>query len=336
MIDKKNLETIDKSEMYKIYDKWPRIAKESFEKNYEKMEKSDIDHVVFVGMGGSGSIGDVFGSILSKTDIHITNVKGYLLPKTVHARTLVVITSVSGNTIESLTVLESAMKLDCKIIAFTSGGKMEKICKENNIDFRRIEQQHSPRVSLVSYLYAMLNVFEIVFSINKQDVLDSIIEMENTQKIISSDNLNESNSAIELAKWIKYIPMIYYPFGLEAVAVRFKSCLQENAKSHAIVEDVIEAGHNGIVAWEVKSTIQPILLTGSDDFIKTKDRWGIIKGYFQENSIDFKEVKSLKGNILSKIINLIYLLDYATIYLAILSKIDPTTVKSIEYIKKRS
>jgi len=98
---------------------------------------------------------------------------------------------------------------------------------------------------------------------------------------------------------------------------------------------VVEACHNGIVSWESKSNVNPILLQGADDYIKTKERWKILKEYFEENEIDFYEVFSIKGSILSKIIDLNYLLDYSSIYLAVLSKIDPSPVNSIDYIKNR-
>ena len=103
-----------------------------------------------------------------------------------------------------------------------------------------------------------------------------------------------------------------------------------------MAEDIIEAGHNDIVSWEKKDMVQPILLEGADDYIKTKQRWEIIKKYFQINKIDYREVHSIKGSIISKLINLIYVLDYSTIYLAALSKIDPSPTKSIEFIKKHS
>src|SRR5207245_5238414 len=95
-------------------------------------------HIVFAGMGGSGSIGDIFSSILSKANIHVSIVKGFTLPKTVDSNTLVVTTSVSGNTAESLFVLDSAKKIDCKIVAFSSVGKMQDYCAINRSDYRRI------------------------------------------------------------------------------------------------------------------------------------------------------------------------------------------------------
>ncbi len=96
--------------MHKIYDKWPQIAKDAYESDLEPIDFKDIDHVIFSGMGGSGTISDLFSSILSKTNIHTTVVKGYVLPKTVDENTLVVATSVSGNTVETLSILKSASK----------------------------------------------------------------------------------------------------------------------------------------------------------------------------------------------------------------------------------
>jgi len=181
----------------------------------------------------------------------------------------------------------------------------------------------------------MLKALSPVFPIKKESVVASITEMENLSKQICSLNLSEKNPSMSLAEWIKGIPIIYYPWGLQDAAIRFKSSLQENAKVHAMTEDIIEACHNGIVAWEKKSNVQPILIEGEKDYFKTKERWNILREYFKKNNIDYRDVFSVKGDILSKLINLIYLLDYATIYRAVLSKTDPSPVQSIDFIKKK-
>ena len=330
-----DIQRYDSKKMYEAYDYWPKLAKEYYEKDFSKLEIDDVDHIVFAGMGGSGIIGDIISSILSKTNIHVNVVKGYLLPKTVDSNTLVVATSISGNTDEVLSILKNSENSKAKFISFSSDGNLEKISIENNIKHVKISQSHSPRASLPSFLYSILNVLENVIPIKKNDIVESISKLEKTQKLISSSNLNEKNPSLSLANWIKNIPIIYYPSGLHAAAIRFKNSLQENAKVHAISEDVIEACHNGIVAWENKTSVQPILIQGHDDYIKTKERWKIFKEFLQSRQIDFKEVNSDEGNILSKIMYLIYLFDYSTIYHAIESKIDPTPVKSIEFIKKR-
>ena len=330
-----DIQRYDSKKMYETYDYWPKLAKQYYEKDFSKLEIDDVDHIVFAGMGGSGTIGDIISSILSKTNIHVNVVKGYLLPKTVDSDTLVVATSISGNTDEVLSILKNSKNTKARFISFSSDGDLEKVSIENNIKHIKIPQSHSPRASLPSFLYSILNVLENVIPIKKNDIMESISKLEQTQKLISSSNLNEKNLSLSLANWIKNIPIIYYPWGLQATAIRFKNSLQENAKIHTISEDVIEACHNGIVAWENKTDVQPILIQGYDDYIKTKERWKIFKEFLQSKQIDFKEVNSGDGNILSKIMHLIYLLDYSTIYHAIESKIDPSPVKPIEFIKSR-
>jgi len=335
LLDIKTLEQIDSKNMHKIYDKWAEIAEKQFISDFKVLDMKKYDHIVFAGMGGSGTIGDLFSAILSKTNIHVDVVKGYLLPKTVDKNSLVITTSISGNTVETLTVLENAREIGCQTIAFTDGGKMEIYCQEKNIQFRKIPLQHSPRASFTAFLYSMLRVLQPVLPINESDIIESIDEMKKLEKVICSKNLSESNIALNLANWIPDILVIYYPWGLEASAIRFKNSLQENSKIHAISEDVIEVCHNGIVSWSKSYNIKPILVRGTDDYVKTKERWGILKEFFEKEEIEYKEIFSISGNILTKLINLIYLFDYTSIYKAVLTGIDPTPVKAIDFVKDR-
>jgi len=335
MLKKSELEKFDTKKMFKVYDEWPKMAKDSWEKDYEKFEMVKVKHIVFAGMGGSGTLGDFFAAILSKTNLHVNVVKGYILPKNVTEKTLIVITSVSGNTTETLEILKSAKKIGCNMIVFSSGGQIEKYCKKNKINFRKILEFNSPRASLANYLYSMLNVLEKNLPVKKSDIKDSIKKLEETKKNIFSNNLTKTNVSLNLACWIADIPIIYYPWGLETAAIRFKNALQENAKIHAIAEDVVEASHNGIVAWERKTSIQPILIQGEDDNVKTKERWKIFEKYFLKNNINYKIIKSEKGGIITKLINLIYVSDYSSIYLSIFKKVDPSPVESIKFIKKQ-
>ena len=335
MITISDLEKIDKSEMYKVYEKWPIIARESYISDIEKISEKNIDHIVFSGMGGSGAIGDIFSSILSKKDIHVKVVKEYHLPNTVDKNTLVVSTSVSGNTMETIKVLKEATKKNCKTICFTSGGKIEKFCLKNKVNFRKIEKYHSPRSSFTSYLYSILNVLQPLLPLKRIEIIESINIMEKISKNISSRNLNSNNYALSISDWLSGIPVIYYPWGLESAAIRFKNSLQENAKTHVFAEDILEMTHNGIISWEKKSNVKPILIRGVNDFMKTKERFEIVKEFFDINKIEYKEIFSEPGGILTKLVNLIYLLDYVSIYYSIKIKTNPSPVKSIEFIKSR-
>jgi glucose/mannose-6-phosphate isomerase len=335
LLTREILEKYDPDGMYKVYDQWPQIAKDAYNSEIEIIDFKDIDHVVFSGMGGSGAIGDLFSSILSKTDIHTTVVKGYDLPKTVDKNTLVVVTSVSGDTVETLSTLESVSKKNCNVICFSSGGLMESFCTKNNIEFRKIPKIHSPRASFPNFTYSILKTLNSIIPIDKQEIIQSISLLENISQEISSTNLSETNPSLDLATWINGVPVIYYPWGLHAAAIRFKNSLQENAKTHAIVEDVIESGHNGIVSWERPSGMVPVMIEGIDDHTKTKERWNILRQYFDENQIKYKKITTVDGGILSKILCLIYMLDYSSIYYAVRLGIDPSPIKSIDFVKER-
>ena len=110
MLSQEEIDVLDTKKMYSAYEKWPELAKQNFEDNENGLNLSGIDHFVFAGMGGSGTLGDVFSSIMSKTDIHVSVVKGYHLPKTTDENTLVISTSVSGNSVETISILEEVKK----------------------------------------------------------------------------------------------------------------------------------------------------------------------------------------------------------------------------------
>ena len=147
MITEENIQKYDPDGIHNAYDKWAKLAYDAYNSELDVVDFKNIDHIVFAGMGGSGTIGDIFSSILSKKNIHTTVAKGYLLPETVDDNTLVVTTSVSGNTAETISILQSANEKNCQTIAFSSGGKMESYCLKNNIEFRNIPQTQSPSAS---------------------------------------------------------------------------------------------------------------------------------------------------------------------------------------------
>jgi len=193
------------------------MARDAFNAKTNLISYDKIDNIVFSGMGGSGALADIFVAILSKSDIHTCVVKGYHLPNTVNKNTLVVATSISGNTAETLNVLSLALKKNCRIAAFSSGGKMEEFCYNKNIEYRKISQIHSPRASFSIFLYSMLKALKPVLPIKKQDVMESLDQLESQKDSISSSNLSSSNPALCLAEWIKFIPLIYYPWDLQLI-----------------------------------------------------------------------------------------------------------------------
>ena len=334
MINKEILNKYDTQCMYKVYDNWSKIARDSYEKEIVPLKCDNVNHVVFVGMGGSGTVSDIFYSILSQTSIRVTVVKGYVLPKNMDENTLVVVTSVSGNTEEVLTALKSSLQYNCMKIVFSAGGLIEKFANNNDIEHRSLIMHLNPRLSLPSAVYTILNVLWDTLSIDQNDIYDSIKALEICGQKICSDNLTGENPSLKLAMQLSKICLIYYPHGLQTVATRFKNSIHENMKKHALIENIIESCHNQIMAWDDNTDVLPILLHGSDDHAKTIDRWNVIKKFFESRKIEYIEFVVSGNNILTKNMNSIYELDYATLYSAVIKKTDPYTVDSIEYIKE--
>ena len=334
MITNEMLSKYDTQHMCEVYDKWPKIARDAYEKKIKPLSLDGINHVIFVGMGGSGTVSDIFYSILSQRSIHVTVIKGYVLPKNIDQNTLVIIISVSGNTEEALIALKSSMQYDCMKIAFSAGGLIEKFSNDNGIEHRSVTMHLSPRSSLPSVVYTLLNVLENTLSIDQNIILDSINALENCREKINSHNLTDENPSLKLATRLSKICLIYYPHGLQTVATRFKNSIHENMKKHASIENIIESCHNEIMAWEDNADVLPILIHGSDDHIKTIERWDVIKKFFKTYQIDYEEFIVSGHNILTKNMSSIYELDYATLYNAVMTKTNPYTIKSIDYIKK--
>ena len=114
------IEEVDNQGIHKAYEEWPQLAENAFNRNLEPLNFENIDHIILAGMGGSGTCSDIIKSILSQTPIHVDVVKGYHLPKTVNSNSLVVINSISGNTQETISVLQESVKKGCKTISFSS------------------------------------------------------------------------------------------------------------------------------------------------------------------------------------------------------------------------
>jgi len=102
----------------------------------------------------------------------------------------------------------------------------------------------------------MLHVLQPIIPIDKSDILESIKNLKGISEKINSNKISADNPAIEIAEWINHPPIIYYPWGLKSAAIRYKNSIQENAKMQAMIEDVIESSHNGIVVWDKKNNFQ--------------------------------------------------------------------------------
>ncbi|HEY7751399.1 MAG TPA: bifunctional phosphoglucose/phosphomannose isomerase, partial [Ignavibacteriaceae bacterium] len=254
-------------------------------------------------------------------------------------KTLVIISSYSGNTEETISVFKEALKKKCKIVAVTSGGIISKLAKKNKIPLIIVESGFQPRYAMGLNFFALLRILQSLKIIpNENKNVELIIKLwKNKGKEYSEKN----NQAFSIAsKVIGNISLIYSADNISsAVGYRFKCQLNENSKVHAFHNVIPEMNHNEIIGWESfrEKQLRSIVLTilDKDYHPKISRRFKIITELIKSTGTEVFELKSSQKNFKVRIMDLIYLIDWITYYLAVLRGFDPSEIDFIHELKNR-
>ena len=341
----KSYNSIDSSNMYKsIYD-FPdhlheaKIIGESIilGNNYSK-----IDNIVVAGMGGSAIGGDITRLMLqNELKIPMYICRNYKLPNWVNNDSLVICSSYSGNTEESLSAFEDAQKKKAQIIAISTGGVLSKQINKLGLDLIEIPSGLQPRAALalsfvpMLYLFQLLNLIEIKIINDLIKAIDKIELMRNNYNKETSEN-----PAYLISKKIyQTLPVIYGENeSLAIIAIRWKGQLSENAKMLAYHNELPEMNHNEIVGWEnnleLINKISIIWLKDKSDHPRTNIRQASTKNII-DNLAATHEIISVEGSTkVERYLNMIHLGDWVSFWCAILHKTDPTPVTKIDKLKE--
>jgi len=341
MLTPDEIRSIDRSSICSAYDNWPNYCRNAFSRSIDVDERlfSNVSSIVFSGMGGSGTTGDIIADWMRlKCSVPIHVAKNYHIPAFVDDKTLFIAMSVSGGTEETLTALVEAASAGARVIAVSQGGEMEQICKKKKLFHVKIQQRILPRVTLPDVLYSILNLLTRSPFLDslKDQIPDSIQTMEQIGKQICQECEYEENPAKQLANWMfGHIPAVYCSPLQRGVGIRFKNSVNENAKVNAIVAEILDACHNELVSWGYKnhgvenSLLKPVLVRNRSDPDEISTRFDVFKEILQRNGHEVYETPLYGSTALSGIVSSLYLLDYATIYLGILRKVDPTPIDAV-------
>lgn len=301
-----------------------------------------IDHIIFGGMGGSAIGGEVIISCLSKElKIPAMVQRSYSLPKFANSRTMVIISSFSGNTEESLSLYENARESNSKIICITSGGELEKRANANAVPIISIPGGMQPRCAL-GYLSIPILVFlkKSGIAMNEDDNFAETLALLHKKSELYSPR-NQDNLALNIAKqFYNKIPIIYSSNDMmHAAAMRWKAQISENAKTMAFYNVFPELNHNEIVGWqqlpELLRKFQIIYLRDKEDSSRNQSRMEITKEILEQETNQVFELYSEGSSKLSRLFSIIYLGDMVSYYLAILNNLDPTPIKKIQILKDK-
>ncbi|SHK39727.1 bifunctional phosphoglucose/phosphomannose isomerase [Thermocrinis minervae] len=283
-----------------------------------------IKGVIFSGMGGSGIVGD-FVKLLLERDLNLPmlSLRGYDLPRFVGEDWLVVCTSYSGNTEETISVFEQALERRCRLVAISSGGKLKELALMHGVLHISLPEGFPPRYAFGYMLSSLLSLFGI--------------SMKDVSEHLEDSKENIKKEADYIAKRLYgYVPIIYATPLTEPVAFRWKTQINENSKSLCYYVTLPEMHHNEVVGLDnpkTRNCLVFLIMHDEEDHERIKKRVDITQNILKELGIAPIILKGEGNTLLKRLMYLLYLGDYTSCLLAQTYGYDPIPVRVIERIK---
>ena len=317
---------LDSQNMLQVIKDFPAQCREALGLPKGISVSGEISNIVVLGMGGSAIGGDLLKIYLSNVNIPVYVNRDYRVPTFVNETSLVFAVSYSGNTEETLSAYKDASSRNAKIIGITSGGKLAEECEK----VIKIPSGLQPRAALGYLFFPMLGVLHNTNIIRvKNDDLNELMDI-----LSDTEKFNDEGEA--LAKKLKEkIPIIYASEALGAVAMRWKTQINENAKIPAFYNVFSEMNHNEIAGYKgMDRKFVAIMIRDNYDNERIKKRMDICQK-IMEVTANVEEVQTEGESLLSRMFSAIYLGDFVSYYLALWNRVDPSPVEIIEEMKKK-
>ena len=302
--------------------------------------RAEYANIVICGIGGSAIAGDLVRSYLKELRVPIVVQRGYELPALASDRSLIVVSSYSGNTEESLALFEEAVSRKFNIVAITTGGTLRARASGLGIPILPQQAGMQPRAALAyGFVPLLLLIEHLGLTSNEESRL--LAPAEALDRIAATES-NAGSSSYELAQQLtSRIAVIYSADDvLGSVGIRWRGQIQENAKHRAFSSVLPEMNHNEINAWQhpadlLDRTMVVALRSPEDEHKRVQLRFSILKEYLTDQGVLYHELTGAGSTRLERMFSLIALGDWTSYWLAILTNTDPTPIPAIDYLKKR-
>ena len=299
---------------------------------FQSQNSTSVNNVIVLGMGGSGIGGSIAAQVLSdELEVPVLSCKDYMIPAFVSENTLVIASSYSGNTEETLSALDEAGKKTKNIVCICSGGKIKTIAEEKGYGSIVIPDGIPPRAAFgysFPQLFAIFNSYGLI-NWNLRSAFEESISLliENVASIRS-----EAQSVAERIK--DKISIIYAESAYEGVCIRFRQQLNENSKKLCWHHVYPEMNHNELVGWRNDASDKAVLMLRNDnDHRQNQKRMDLSKEIYGKYNPDIIEIFSKGKNKLERTLYLIHLCDWISIYIAEMNGTDPVEIEVINYFK---
>lgn len=300
--------------------------------------------VMVTGLGGSAIGGDLARSIAgNQMTVPMIINRDYELPAFVDAAATVIACSYSGNTEETLSAYEQGRKVGANIICITSGGQLETIARRDGCSVLNLPGGLPPRAALgysLITLLACLQGMQLISGI-LEDIQDAIHMLERLRKKYRTEIPEVSNLAKTLASSLngKIVAIYGSSSIMDAAAFRWRSQIAENAKNLAFHHVLPEMNHNELVGWQYPENalkkIGVIFLRDREDHPQVQRRFELTRDVISNRAGAVHEVWSEGDSRLARVLSVLYLGDFVSLYMAYLNNIDPTPVEVIDNFKNK-
>ena len=302
-----------------------------------------IDGVVVCGMGGSAIGGDLVRALVAaESPVPFAVNRAYGLPAWVGERTLVIASSYSGGTEETLSAHAEAIARGARVVVVTSGGQIADVAREHQQPTLTIPGGLQPRAALGYSLGALLRLARAAGLLVISDAAfdDALAAARARSDAFDADA--DGNPARDLsAAWVDRLPLVYTDAGLmEAVGLRWRTQIHENAKHPAVGNVFPELDHNEIMGFEegpaaLLNAMAVVVLRDVDDHPQVQKRVAATRDLVAPAIADWREVESEGSSRLSRVLSLVQLGDWASFWLAMRKGVDPTPVETIQALKRQ-
>lgn len=292
----------------------------------------EIKNIVICGMGGSGIGGKLVSQwVQNEIALPIVLCQDYTLPAFVNENTLVIGSSYSGNTEETLAALEIARNKGAIIKCISSGGTLQKFCADNNYDIIIVPGGNQPRAAIAYSLVQLLYIFESLNLISPK----SLQEIEKGKNLINANLEANKAEGKEIAEFIHgKINVIYSEAIYEGVAVRARQQLNENSKNLGWSLAIPEMNHNELVGWGGGSDLFAVIMLRTEDANpKNTTRMDLTKEILARKTSHIYELHAKGSSLIERSLHLINVLDWASYYLVDLNQVDAFDIKVINHLK---
>ena len=300
----------------------------------------DVSSVTFCGMGGSAVSGDVVRSVfLERLGMPIEVNRSPVLPEHCNSRSLVVCSSYSGNTTETLASFRTALARGCRVLVVTSGGTIGDEAEEAGVGIVRVPSGYQPRAALGHLGFASLGALEAMGLLPSltDDVAEAVGEIEALFATSAADVPSAMDPTKALAIRIgDRIPVFWGADGIGSVAAaRWKTQVNENAKRPAFWSSMSELDHNEVVGWSAPFGERFVVvgLRHEGEHAEIPARFPLSFAIARASGAAVEEVHGRGASALSRLMTLIAMGDVMSVYLALANDVDPTPVAVIERLK---